>query len=135
MDELIKEMAAKVAAAAVAEISAKLRQEYEATFKAQMKFIYSEPEAAVFLGVTEATVGAWRRRKLLTYANYPVARVRGSHDDDSLGDTYTYSLSDLLSFRERYVIRCVSPDKYALAPAGNVVGITDRKPNRMAIAA
>lgn len=135
MEELIKELADKIAREATAKIMANVRRECESVYKAQMKCVYSETEAADFLGVTESTVAAWRRRKLITYANYPVARVRDKQDDDSLGDTYTYSLSDLLSFRERYVIQCVSTDKYVLAPAGNVVGITDRLQKRTAIAA
>ena len=71
-------------------------------FKANLKLVFTEAEAAKFLGVSRDTLAAWRKSGLISHTRYPQAK------SDQLSDMYTYDLDDLKAFRDRYRIRSTS---------------------------
>lgn len=127
MEELLEQLAQTITQNVETELTARLRREFETLFTARMKFIYAETDAAEFLGVPRSVLVGWRKRGLITYARYPIGRMRDGHQPDTLGDTYTYSLADLVSFRERYLIQAVSADRFALSAVDGGPGLKEKK--------
>ena len=124
MEELLEKLAGSIVANVEGALAAKLRSEFESLFRAQMKCVYTEDQAAEFLGVTVPVLAGWRKRGLITYARYPIGRLREGHDHDTLGDTYTYSLADLVSFRERYVHMSEAQDRFEIDIKAGVTGLS-----------
>lgn len=118
LQNLITEIAEK----ASAQIELRLQSIVTDLFKANLKLIYNETEAAEFLKVSVEALASWRKRRLIEFAQYPVARLRKGDESDKLGDCVTYDLAALLSFRARYVIVCASPNKFELSPNLSLVG-------------
>lgn len=99
IDELFTKMCIRSADVIEQRVKAGLERWLDTYFRSQIKIIYSESEAAKFLGVSKDTLAAWRKRKLIEYARYPQAKA------DDLGDLYTYDLTALMNFRARYLVK------------------------------
>lgn len=103
--------------------------------KREVKMIYTEKEAAEFLGTSKDALASWRKDKLITFAQYPKGRAPKGREPkredglDGLGDTFTYLLPDLLNFRERYVQRALGANRFQLSPIVTPMGaeVEDRK--------
>jgi hypothetical protein len=102
-------------------VTARLERVLDKYFRSTLKVIYTEDEAAVFLGVGVETLASWRSRGLIECARYPVGRLREGQED-GLGRTYTYDIAQLLSFRDRYKQRIASPAKYEIQPVVSLLG-------------
>jgi hypothetical protein len=108
LDNLIDHIAGEIAQRA----ENRLRGVLEKLARENTQFVYSEEEAAKFLAdVSVETLQSWRRRGLISYSNFPRARVREGQEDDDLGSTYAYSLESLLEFQQKYQIPATGAKK------------------------
>jgi len=107
MNEIWEKLAESLAAKIDDLVTAKLRSFLERFCRSEIKVIYSETEAAAFLGVSRDTLSHWRKRGIITYCRYPRAKVAEDKDrtEDSLSDMYSYGLADLMSFHERFKVK------------------------------
>lgn len=121
MKELLEQLTTEIARKIEDQLEAGLQGMVAKAFKANLKVIFDETEAAAFLGISPDTLSSWRKRGLVEYAQYPASRIRNG-EDDKLSSLYTYDLAGLLSFRARYIIKTVSPSKFDLVPQFSVVG-------------
>ena len=80
------------------------------------ELILSETLAAEYLKVSRDTLAAWRKRRLIDYAQYPKGRLPDGAED-GLSDMYSYSVGDLDKFRERYLHRTPESRHYLKAVA------------------
>lgn len=91
-----------------------------------ISIILSEKEAAAFLKVSRDTLASWRKRNLLEYAQYPKGRLpknaAGEPIEDGLSDLYSYSVADLLNFRDKYLHKTPGAKRYHLKPVVSLAG-------------
>lgn len=137
LNDIGKEFAVGIAAMVEQQVSARIRSMIEDAFRQNLKVIYrGDEEAGEFLGVSADAVRSWRQRGLIEYALYPVTRIRKDGDEEKLSDIVTYDAAQLLSFRDRYIIKAVSPSRYELTPRFSVVGpAIEERPQRRAVSA
>lgn len=130
-DKFTKRLAENVEQA----VLTRVRRTLDEYFRSGVKVVYSEEEAAAFLTIGIDTLQAWRKRGLIEFACYPIGKLRDEEDDgDRLGSTYTYDIAGLLSFRERYVRRSITPNAFKLKPELTLLGpeIDERQLRRVA---
>jgi hypothetical protein len=109
-DDLWSRMARELAANVEHLVTARVEASLDRFYRTEAKAVFSETEAAKFLGVSKDTLQHWRKRNIITYAQYPQAKT------DDLSDMYTYSLADLMNFRERYLRKAAgSPNVFEMA--------------------
>lgn len=119
-DKFTESVAGKVAAV----VEQRIAESIAKAVRVETKLVYSESHAAEWLGVSKDTLAAWRKRGLIDYAQYPKGRLPEGAVD-GLSDLYTYSIVDLLNFRERYLNRTHGAKRFHLELAG--VNETERR--------
>lgn len=101
-------------------------------FKTPAKITFTEKEAAEFLGIGTDTLSRYRKDRLINYCRYPLARPSKTNDT-GLSSIYSYCLTDLLDFRERYKVKNL-PSKFRfnadVKPSG--AEVTNEKKLRLA---
>ena len=105
LDEAWNKFVQSVADSIVAIVDTQTAKIIEREFKRNAnELILSETQAAEYLKVSRDTLAAWRKRRLIDYAQYPKGRLADGAED-GLSDMYSYSVQDLDEFRERYLHR------------------------------
>lgn len=107
-------MALRLSDAIEQTVTAKLRLFLERFFRTEVKLIFDEEEAARFLCCRKEDLQEWRKRKLIAFARYPKGRILAG-EEDGLGRNYTYSIAELLSFRERYLVQTLTAPVYTIS--------------------
>ena len=117
MDELFQKMCISATESIEQMVAARVTKMLDKYFRSEIKLIYGEKEAAAFLGVSVSTLAAWRKRGVIAYAQYPQAKA------DDLSDMFTYSIADMLNFRERYIRRALNgANVYEIGRTVSVMG-------------
>lgn len=116
MDKYWEQLTASLVERIESMVAARLKDFLERFVRSEIKVIYDEREAAAFLKVSRVTLAAWRKAGLITYARYPMAK------QDGLSDMYSYSVADLLNFRERYVHKTRTKNVFELSPVVTLAG-------------
>jgi hypothetical protein len=136
-EQLSQDLAARVDELVMSRVTASL----ERFMSRQVKLIYTETEAAKFLGVGKDRLQAWRRRRLISASRYPKGRLRPvekqrlTENQDVLGDDYFYDIASLLSFHRRYVQEAVSPDTFEIQDQVHPFGAEISQPRLRAVGA
>lgn len=114
LDNLIDDISARVAI----QLENRMRVVFAAIVRETEQPIYSEEEGANYLKVSADTLSAWRRRKLITFTRYPLAKLRDKQADDDLGSIIVYRRQDLDAFAEKYLIPAAGEKVVKMRKAG-----------------